>query len=97
MRLTINFIEKKARQKINGEIPIYMRFTLNSRRVELSTGIYCDPEKWDEAGQQFRGKNETTRILNNRLNKIQNEIQDYYNQLKYSGENFNVTTAKTNC
>ncbi len=41
MRLTINFIVKKARQKINGEIPVYVRFTLDSKRVELSTGIYC--------------------------------------------------------
>ncbi len=33
MRLTINFIVKKARQKINGEIPVYVRFTLDSKRV----------------------------------------------------------------
>ena len=75
MRLTINFIVKKARQKINGEIPVYVRFTLNSKRVELSTGIYCHPDKWDEIGQQFRGRNETARILNNRLDKIQDEIK----------------------
>ena len=70
MRLTINFLMKKARQKSNGEIPIYVRFTMNTKRVELSTGIYCFPEKWDEIGQQIRGRNETARILNNRLNKI---------------------------
>ena len=85
---------KKARQKTNGEIPIYVRFTLNSKRVELSTGIYTLPEKWDEIGQQIRGRNEAARIINNRLDKIQNEIQDHYNQLKSSGEEFNVTTIK---
>ncbi len=94
MRLTINFIVKKARQKNNGEIPVYVRFTLNSKRVELSTGIYCHPDNWDEAGQKFSGRNETTRILNNRLNKIQNEIQDHYNQLRSTGENFDVITIK---
>ena len=94
MRLTINFLVKKARQKTNGETPIYVRFTLNSKRVELSTGIYTLPEKWDEIGQQFRGRTETSRILNNRLDKIQNEIHDYYNQLRSSGEDFDVTTIK---
>ncbi len=32
MRLTINFIVKKARQKTNGELPVYVRFTLHSKR-----------------------------------------------------------------
>jgi len=44
MRLTINFLVKKARQKSNGEIPIYVRVTLKAKRIELSTGIYCLPE-----------------------------------------------------
>nr|WP_319267026.1 site-specific integrase [uncultured Draconibacterium sp.] len=94
MRLTINFLMKKARMKSNGEIPIYVRVTLNSRRVELSTGIYCLPETWDETGQQIRGRNEKARILNNRLNKIEDDIQDHYNQLKSSGDDFDVTTIK---
>jgi len=94
MRLTINFLMKKARMKSNGEIPIYVRFTLNSKRVELSTGIYCLSETWDETGQQIRGRNEKARILNNRLDKIKDDIQDHYNQLKSSGDDFDVTTIK---
>ena len=94
MRLTINFLMKKARQKNNGEIPVYVRFTLNSKRVELSTGIYCHPDNWDEKGQQIRGRNENARILNNRLNKIEDDIQDHYNKLKSIGDNFDVITIK---
>ncbi|WP_162304628.1 Arm DNA-binding domain-containing protein [Maribellus luteus] len=85
---------KKARKKSNGEIPVYVRFTLESKRVELSTGIYCHPDNWDEAGQHFIGRNERARILNNRLNKIQNEIQDHYNQLRSAGEDFDVIAIK---
>ena len=84
MGLTLNFIVKKARQKINGEIPVYVRFTLDSKRVELSTGIYCDPDKWDKAGQHFSGRNERAQILNNRLSKI----QDHNNLLKSSGKDW---------
>lgn len=94
MRLTINLLVKKARQKSNVEIPVYVRITLKAKRIELSTGIYCLPEKQDEAGQQIRGRNEAASILNNRLDKIQNEIQDHYNQLKSSGNDFDVSTIK---
>jgi integrase len=85
---------KKTRQKSNGEIPVYVRLTLNSKRVELSTGIYCHPDNWDEKGQQIRGRNENARILNNRLNKIEDDIQDHYNQLKSIGDDFDVITIK---
>ncbi len=85
---------KKAKMKSNGKIPIDFRVTLNSRRIKPSTGIYCLSESWDEIGQQIRGRNERARILNNRLNKIEDDIQDYYNQLKSSGDDFDVTTIK---
>ena len=94
MRLTINFLLKKARLKPNGEIPIYVRITLSSKRVELSTGIFTLPEKWDESGQQIKGRTENAQVINNRLDKIQSEIQDHYNQLKSSGEEFNVLSIK---
>lgn len=45
MRLTVNFLLKKARQKQNGEIPIYVRFTMNGKRVELATGVSSTIDK----------------------------------------------------
>lgn len=94
MRLTINFLMKNARQKSNGEIPIYVRFTLKSRRVELSTGIYCHPDNWDLVAQKVKGRSQSVQTLNNALSKIRNEIQDHYNQLKSSGIDFDVITIK---
>jgi len=94
MRLTINFILKKARQKSNGDIPVYVRFTMNGKRVELSTGIFVHPDKWDDSGQQVKGKTDNSRIINNRLDKIQMEILDIYNQLKSTEGDFNVIAIK---
>jgi integrase len=94
MRLTINFLLKKARKKTNGEIPIYVRFTMNGKRVELSTGIYVSPENWDDVGQQVKGRTEKTKIINNHLDGVQSEILDYYNQLKSVGQEFSVMTIK---
>ena len=79
MRLTINFLLKKARKKANGEIPIYIRFTKSGKRVELSTGIYVNPENWDDVGQQVKGRTEKIKIINNHLDSVQTDILDYYN------------------
>lgn len=62
--------------------------------MELPNGISCHPDEWDEVGQENRGRNETVRILNNRLDKIRNEIQYHSNQLKSTGEEFDVITIK---
>ncbi len=35
MGLTLNFIVKKARQKINGEIPVYVRFRMRFRIITI--------------------------------------------------------------
>lgn len=94
MRLTVNFLLKKARQKQNGEIPIYVRFTMNGKRVELATGVSTTMDKWDESGQQVKGRSEAAQIVNNRLDKIQLDILDTYNQLKSSGKDFDVITIK---
>jgi len=94
MRLTINFILKKTRQKSNGDIPVYVRFTMNGKRVELTTGIFVHPDRWDDSGQQVKGKTDNSRIINNRLDQIQMEILDIYNQLKSTDGDFNVITIK---
>ena len=94
MRLTINFLLKKARQKPNGVIPVYVRFTMKGKRVELSTGICVSPLDWDEIGQQLKGRTEKTKVINNSFDKIQSEILDIYNQLKSTGKDFNVTSIK---
>ncbi len=77
MRLTINFLLKKARKKANGEIPIYLRFTMSGKRVELSTGIYVNAENWDDIGQQIKGRTEKIKIINNHLDSFHSEILDY--------------------
>ncbi len=94
MRLTINFLLKRTRVKANGEAPVYVRVTLNFKRIELSTGITALPEMWDESAQQMKDRIQSAKIINNRLMKIKDEIQDYYNQLRSSENDFDVKTIK---
>jgi len=51
---------------------------MNSKRVELSSGVYVDPLNWAEIGQQIKGRTEKTIIINNHLDSFQSEIFDFY-------------------
>jgi integrase len=94
MRIIINFSPRKTRAKQDGQIPIYVRFTVNSKRVDLSTGIFINPNHWDEAKQRINDKIPGSYATNQRLDKLKTEIQDIFNQLKSKGEEFNVTSIK---
>jgi integrase len=94
MKIIINFSLRKNRESADGKSPIYVRFTIKNKRVDLSTGIFVPQDQWDENKQHLKGKIPGARVLNDRLDKMKTEIQDIYNQLRSSGEEFDATTVK---
>ena len=67
---------------------------MNNQRFELSSSIFICPESWDDVRQQVVGRSEEAKILNNRLNKIGNRVQDVYSQLESKGEPFSTLNVK---
>jgi len=94
MKIIINFSLRKNRESADGKSPIYVRFTIKNKRVDLSTGIFAFQDQWDENKQHLKGKIPEARVLNERLDKMKTEIQDIYNQLRSSSEVFDVITIK---
>ncbi|RPI70127.1 MAG: hypothetical protein EHM47_12695 [Ignavibacteriales bacterium] len=48
--------EKESWKDKNGEVPIYLRITVNGERSEISTNRKVDPELWDKASQRVTGR-----------------------------------------
>ncbi len=94
MRVTVNLSLKRTKFRADGKCPVYVRCTKNSQRFELSTGIFICPESWDDVRQKVVGRSEEVKILNNRLNKIGNRVQDVYSQLESKGEPFSTLNVK---
>jgi len=94
MRVTVNFSLKKSKSRADGKCPIYVRCTMNNQRFELSSSIFIYPESWEDERQQVVGRSEEAKILNNRLNKISNRVQDVYSQLESKGEPFSTLNVK---
>ncbi|TDN98384.1 site-specific integrase [Sunxiuqinia elliptica] len=94
MKIVINYFFRKSRKTNGGTSPVYVRFTFKNKRVELSTGIFVSQNCWDTRKQRIKEKVPGSRILNERLDKIRTEIQDIFNQLRSSNEEFDVNTIK---
>jgi len=94
MRVTVNFSLKRTKSRADGKCPVYVRCTMNNQRFELSTSIFICPESWDDERQQVLGRSEEAKIINTRLNKIRNRVQDVYSQLESNGDPFSILNVK---
>jgi hypothetical protein len=72
--MNLLFYLKKRYTYKNGPITIYLRFTVDGRRAETSTGKSCDPNRWNAQAGRAAGTKEDTRVLNAYLDKLQSKV-----------------------
>ncbi|MBR8535776.1 site-specific integrase [Carboxylicivirga sediminis] len=94
MRITTNFLLKKAKQRSDGTYPVYIRATLDGKRIELSTGVFVSFDGWDKTGQKISNRYPNSKLLNNRLTKVLNKLTETYYQLDALGEEFDIRSIK---
>lgn len=78
---SLNFIARKGRPNKEGEIPILLRITMNGQRAEIYTNRYVEPDNWNSAKGQAKGKTKKDLELNRYLNTIRTKICEIHNQL----------------
>ncbi len=94
MKIVINFLLRKSRKSDDGKLSVCVRITYLGNRIELATGIYSSTNHWDTSRQRIKDKVIGARVDNERLDRIKTEIQDTFNQLRSTNEDFDVTTIK---
>nr|WP_320117461.1 site-specific integrase [uncultured Marinifilum sp.] len=95
MRLIVSYLLRSDRQRSKGLFPLYVRFTLNQKRVQLSTGIKVGRDDWDEVKQLLKPKASGAGVFNNQILKTTTELHDIYNQLVSLDEPFDVLDIKS--
>ena len=78
---SILFFLKKPTGYTKGEMPIYLRVTVNGVRKEIVTKLDCEPERWNNQAQRARGTNEKSRTVNAFLDALERKIHEARLQL----------------
>jgi len=81
LNYSLLFYLKKPKNYITGNIPVYMRFTVNGIPKECATTSTADPEKWCSKTNREGGKNETSKSLNYHLDNLQKKVDEAHTQL----------------
>ncbi len=65
---------KKRREYLEGELPIYLRITVDGSCCEISTKRKCDPGKWNVDAGRLSGKGEEIKLFNAYLDTLQQKV-----------------------
>ena len=84
--VSISYYLRASRLNSKGEAPVYVRVTVNSQRINSSTGIFVDPSRWISGKARVKGNNEITRTINTSLDQKQTSIIKFINQLEANGK-----------
>lgn len=80
------FYLKRRSNYVSGNLPIYIRITINGRRVEITAQRECEPEKWNIAAGRKNGTKEDVRVLNAYLDTLQAKIYEIHRRLVEADE-----------
>jgi hypothetical protein len=79
--LGILFFAKKTKSLQNGQIPVYLRITVNGERVEVATKRTIPMDKWIPKQQRYRGNSEEARLFNTFIDSLRNQVFRIYRDL----------------
>ncbi|MCB2222117.1 MAG: site-specific integrase [Bacteroidetes bacterium] len=80
--LTVLFHLRKAKADKSGQAPVYMRITIDGKRVELTANRKVHPDLWDDDLCRMKGTSEEARILNNHLDNLKQKVNKQFNVLE---------------
>jgi len=75
------FYLRKQKNYKGGPMAVYMRITVDGKRVEMSAGRECDPAKWNSHAGRAIGAKEEIKSLNNYLDSLLIKVRNAHQVL----------------
>ncbi|MDO6390261.1 site-specific integrase [Pontibacter sp. BT731] len=84
-KISILFYGRKAKTTKGNLLPIYLRVTLQGRRLELSTYRYVSPERWSVEAGKMKGSSVEARSVNAYLDTLRDKAYGHHRELLEEG------------
>src|SRR5687768_12668355 len=88
------FYLKKPKNYRKGEIPIYLRITVDGIPKEVSVKRNCDPDRWNPDAGRTSGTKESVKALNSYLDTYQAKVYDAKRKLIEANQMITSTAIK---
>ena len=85
-KITLHFYAKSTKANTSGQLPIYIRLTVDGKRMEFSSKKFINATKWSAELSKMKGTSEEARSLNEYLNLMKSKIYDIQMELIHKNE-----------
>jgi site-specific recombinase XerD len=93
-KITLHFYAKSTKANAAGRFPIYVRLTVDGKRMEFSTKKFIDSNKWSPEMSKMKGNSEDARSLNEYLDLMKSKIFDIQMELIHRNELLTIEVFK---
>lgn len=93
-KISILFYGRKAKTTRDNLLPIYLRVTIQGRRLELSTHRYVSPARWSVEAGKVKGSSAEARGINAYLDTLRTKAYAHQRELLQEGRPVTVDTFK---
>jgi len=90
--LTLLFSMRKPKNYQSGDMPIYLRITVDGQRAEVAVSRKFDPSRWNTHLGRANGTKADAKALNSYLDGVQGKLHELHRQMTEADTN---TTAET--
>lgn len=93
---TFTLLAMTRRTKHNklGEIPVFIRITIDGKSTEIATKHYVQPELWDTTKGRVKGKSDLAKTINDTIDLFKLRAKQQYNKLLEAGSDIDLTAIK---
>ncbi|MGF1556312.1 site-specific integrase [Paucihalobacter sp.] len=85
-KITLHFYAKSTKANANGLLPIYVRLTVDGKRLEFSTKKFVEKSRWSNELSKMKGTTEEARSINSYLDLMKSKVLDAQMELLHRNE-----------
>ncbi len=93
-KITLHFYAKSTKANANGLLPIYVRLTVDGKRLEFSTKKFVEKTRWSNELSKMKGATEEARSINSYLDLMKSKVLDAQMELLHRNEVLSIENFK---
>ncbi|TCD11614.1 site-specific integrase [Pedobacter frigidisoli] len=95
-KFSLLFFLKRRGGYVGGDLPVYLRITVDGKRAELAIQRKCDPEKWNTKKGCMVGTKDSVKEFNSFLLAFQTKVYEIQRSLLMDGNPIDPEIIKRN-
>jgi site-specific recombinase XerD len=93
-KITLHFYAKSTKANANGLLPIYVRLTVDGKRLEFSTKKFVEKSRWSNELSKMKGTTGEARSINSYLDLMKSKVLEAQMELLHRNETLSIENFK---